>query len=167
MPQTLSSGSSVAFLLESTANLYSAMVLQSGMTHSVLEAIARAPRTVSRSSSVSLTQASGVTPAVNRRRFFKATTGIYTSARVTHYIYNVIHNIYIYIYIHTHAWNICASMCIALKHQKPSLPKLKGPSPPAVACARLVPLAKSWAGRVHWPVWCLQNSTKSCRSGRD
>ena len=72
MPQTLSSGSSVAFLLESTANLYSAMVLQSGMTISILEAIARAPRTVSRSSSVSLPQASGVTPVVNRRRFFKS-----------------------------------------------------------------------------------------------
>ena len=60
VPQTLSSGSSVAFLLESTANLYSAMVLQSGMTLSGVEAIARAPTTVSRSSLVSLSEASGV-----------------------------------------------------------------------------------------------------------
>ena len=62
VPQTLKSGSSVAFLLESTASLYS-MVLQSGMTVlSFLEAKARAPITCA-------SKCQGLRLRLMRRRF--------------------------------------------------------------------------------------------------
>ena len=67
MPQTLNSGSFVAFLLESTASLYP-MVLQSEMTLSIREAIARAPKTLSQNGYVcTSTKKCRKSPATTRR----------------------------------------------------------------------------------------------------